>query len=105
MAPLDVRLEKARAPRSHELQAVRVRVSRVGVLGETMQKIRIWLDHQKIQPTSFRTTADPRGYLLTLEFGSEEQAERFRQQFRTVAVPSAPSNEAIEPSDSVCPKV
>jgi hypothetical protein len=81
MALPDVRLEEARGPPSQDLQTVRVRVS-CADLGGTMKKIRTWLDHHKVQPTSFRTTANPRGYLLTLEFRTEENAERFRLQFQ-----------------------
>lgn len=80
MVLLDIRLEESRGPPSQDLRTVRVRVS-CADLGGTMKKIRTWLDHHKVQPACFRTTADPRGYLLTLEFRTEEIAERFRQQF------------------------
>jgi hypothetical protein len=66
--------------------SVRVRVSHSGDLGDTMKEIRAWLDRHKIQPASFRTTADPRGYLLTIDFHGEESAERFRQQFQEIVV-------------------
>ena len=98
MGQFDRRSDAARASLSCNALTVRVRVPHSEDLGETMKKIRIWLDHQKIQPMSFRTTGDARGYLLTIDFRTEETAEYFRQQFRTVDVAPNPSNGAIEPS-------
>ncbi len=97
MGQLDRRPDEARAS-LYSLQTVRVRVSHAGDLGETMKKIRIWLDHRKIQPVSFRTTGDARGYLLTIDFRTEEIAEYFREQFRTAIVAPNPSNGATERS-------
>ena len=82
MAQFDNLLEEARTTHPYHLQTVRVRVPRVEDLGETMSKIRTWLDRQKVQTASFRTTADPSGHLLTIGFASEENAKRFRKQFR-----------------------
>jgi hypothetical protein len=98
MGQVDRRLDEAHASLSYSVRQVRVRVPHVEDVGETMKKIRIWLDHRKIQPVSFRTTGDARGYLLTIDFRTEETAEYFRQQFRTVDVAPNPSNGAIEPS-------
>jgi hypothetical protein len=82
--PPRVRFEEVPTP-SFAPQTVRVRVSQSDDLGETMKSIRTWLDRQTIHPASFRTTADPRGYLLTIEFANGENAERFRQQFHEAA--------------------
>jgi hypothetical protein len=104
MGQLDRRSDEARAS-LYSLQTVRVRVPQGEDVGETMKRIRIWLDHRKIQPVSFRTTGDARGYLLTIDFRTEETAEYFRQQFRTVVVAPNPLNGAIEPSEPVGAKV
>jgi hypothetical protein len=105
MGQFDRRPDLARASLPCNVQPVRVRVPHAEDVGETMRKIRIWLDHQKIQPASFRTTADSRGYLLTLEFRTEETAERFRQQFRTAVVAPNPSDGATERSEPIGAKV
>ena len=102
MAQFDRRPAEARASLFCGVQPVRVRVPHAADLGETMKKIRIWLDHRKIQPASFRTTADSRGYLLTIDFRTEETAEYFRQQFQPVA---AASDGSTEPTESVAAKV
>jgi outer membrane lipoprotein-sorting protein len=63
------------------MPAVMVRVAHGDDFGEAMKKIRVWLDHHKIDPSSFRTTVDGRGYLLSIDFRSEKLAEIFRKQF------------------------
>jgi hypothetical protein len=60
---------------------IRIRVSHGSPLGDVMKDIRVWLDSQKIQPSSFKTTIDGIGYLLMLSFRDEQVAERFRQKF------------------------
>jgi len=58
-----------------------VRLSEGDALGTTMNKLRAWLDAQKIQPAEFRTSADGRGYTFTIGFRTIEDATRFRAQF------------------------
>jgi hypothetical protein len=61
-------------------ESVRLRVPDGG-LGSAMETIRTWLDGQHIQPTSFRTMPDGGGYLLTITFYAEHEADRFRRRF------------------------
>lgn len=58
-----------------------VRLSQGDALGVTMNKIRVWLDAQKIRPAEFRTSADAKGYTFTLGFHTIEEATQFRAQF------------------------
>jgi hypothetical protein len=82
-----IRSDQPEAPAFYETQTVRVRVSQSQNLGETMKNIRVWLDHHKIHPASFRTTADATGYLLSIDFRSKETAEQFRRQFAAAVTP------------------
>jgi hypothetical protein len=58
-----------------------VRLSPGQYLGETMIRLRTWLDREKIQPAEFSTAVDAKGYKLTLGFVNTDDAERFRAQF------------------------
>ena len=58
-----------------------VRVPRGDDLGDAMSRIRTWLDGEKIQTTTFTTTVDARGFMLTIGFVSIGDARRFRRQF------------------------
>ena len=77
---------------------IRIRVSLGSPLGETMNKMRTWLDRQKIQPREFKTGVDGKGYAFTIAFSNEDEAELFRQQFQvpelTTPVPSGPKPSA-----------
>jgi hypothetical protein len=63
----------------------RVRVSQGEALGDVMNKLRSWLDGQKIQPTEFKTAADAAGCTFYIGFKSVEEATWFRDQFGIAA--------------------
>jgi len=63
-----------------------VRVSEGDQLGETMKRLRIWLDSERIQPSEFTTAVDSGGYMLTFAFRNLQDAERFRAQFRALPI-------------------
>jgi hypothetical protein len=67
-------------PLNDPLAAV-VRVPHGDPLGDAMKRIRIWLDGEKIQTTTFYTMADARGFTLKIGFLSALDADRFRRQF------------------------
>jgi hypothetical protein len=56
-------------------------LSKGDVLGETMIRLRTWLDAAKIQPATFRTEADGKGYTFAVGFCDISEADRFRAQF------------------------
>jgi outer membrane lipoprotein-sorting protein len=58
-----------------------VRVSPGQQLGETMIRLRTWLDREKIQPAEFKTAVDGKGYKFTIGFLNTNDVERFRAQF------------------------
>jgi hypothetical protein len=58
-----------------------VRVSQDDQLGDAMNRIRTWLDGEKIQTASFATIPDAEGYTLKVGFKTAADAERFRRQF------------------------
>jgi hypothetical protein len=63
-----------------------VRLSQGDQLGETMKRLRIWLDSERIEPSEFTTAVDAGGYTLTFAFRSLEDAERFRAQFAALPI-------------------
>jgi len=60
---------------------VNVRVSKGDPLGEAMNRIRAWLDSQKIQPAEFKTAANANGYTFSIAFRDTSQADLFRAHF------------------------
>jgi hypothetical protein len=46
-----------------------------------MNAIRLWLDSQKIQPTTFKVVPTARAFGFQIGFRQEHEAERFRQEF------------------------
>ena len=53
-----------------------------GAFGDTMNEIRSWLDHRKIQPASFRSLpVDGGGAGLEIGFNSEDEAHLFEKAF------------------------
>ncbi len=50
-------------------------------LAETMTEIRAWLDHRKIQTTSFQPVSQDGGVGFQIGFKTEDEAELFRQEF------------------------
>jgi outer membrane lipoprotein-sorting protein len=59
----------------------KVRLSKVTPLGATMNKMRIWLDSQKIQPARWEAMVDAKGFTITIAFQRDDEGELFRQQF------------------------
>jgi hypothetical protein len=59
---------------------------RPGAFGDTMNEIRTWLDHCKIQPVSFKPVAQAdRGVGFEIGFNSEDEAHLFEDAFRASA--------------------
>jgi hypothetical protein len=56
---------------------VTVRVPEGDPLGGTGQRIRTWLDSQKIQIDAFATAADARGYTFRISFMDVSDADQF----------------------------
>jgi len=53
-----------------------------GSFGETMNDIRSWLDHRKIQPALFKPVASDRsGVGFEIGFNSEDEARLFEREF------------------------
>jgi hypothetical protein len=51
--------------------------------GQTMNEIRSWLDHSRIQPVLFKPVASDRsGVGFEIGFASEDEAHRFEEAFR-----------------------
>ena len=61
-----------------------VRIDRKpGAFGDTMNEIRTWLDHCKIQPASFKPVAlADSGVGFEISFNSEAEAHLFEDAFR-----------------------
>jgi hypothetical protein len=54
-----------------------------GAFGDTMNEIRTWLDHCKIQPASFKPVAQADGGVgFEICFNSEDEAHLFEGAFR-----------------------
>jgi hypothetical protein len=54
-----------------------------GAFGDTMNEIRTWLDHCKIQPASFKPVAQAdSGVGFEICFNSEDEAHLFEGAFR-----------------------
>jgi len=51
-------------------------------LGDTIGKLKTWLDGQKIVVAQYTTTVDGKGYKYTVRFRNLDDADRFRAQFR-----------------------
>ena len=61
---------------------VRIEKQPGGTFGGTMNDIRSWLDHRKIQPALFKPVASDRsGVGFEIGFNSEEEAHRFEREF------------------------
>jgi hypothetical protein len=65
----------------HDPYTSTIRLSESDELGATMNKIRSWLDGQKIQAVTFKTLPDAMGHIFTIGFRTIEDATRFRAQF------------------------
>jgi hypothetical protein len=62
-----------------------VRISKGASLGETMKRLRLWLDGEKIQIAQFETAVDAGGLRLSMGFRTIQDADRFRAQFGSPA--------------------
>lgn len=49
--------------------------------GETMNRIRSWLDNRKIQPVDFKSVAAPVGIAFEIRFKDENEASLFVREF------------------------
>jgi hypothetical protein len=63
------------------LVTVRVEKPTTVSFGRTMNEIRTWLDHRKIQPIEFRPVPAYYGFGFQISFGSEEDAQLFQRDF------------------------
>lgn len=55
--------------------------------GEMMNRIRLWLDSHKIEPTEFKTEIPkPGAVAFDIRFKSEDEAYRFEQEFALAEV-------------------
>ena len=53
-----------------------------GSFGETMNAVRIWLDHREIRPTSFLPiTQTDSGIGFAIGFNREDEAQLFEREF------------------------
>ena len=67
---------------SADLMCVRVEHLRSSSVGSLMSDMRIWLDHQGIQPMDFKATTLPFGTVaLDVAFRHPDQATLFRTAF------------------------
>ena len=73
---------------------VRIEKSPESSFGAIMNDIRAWLDHRKIEPTSFKPVAKAdRGVGFEIGFNTEDEAELFERNFspRQLRLPPAAS--------------
>jgi outer membrane lipoprotein-sorting protein len=63
-----------------------VRLSQRDQLGESMKRLRIWLDSERIEPSEFTTAADAGGYTFTITFRSLRDVEHFCTQFQALPI-------------------
>jgi hypothetical protein len=52
-----------------------------GAFGDTLNEIRTWLDHSKIQPASFKPVAQDSGVGFEIGFNNEGEARLFEHAF------------------------
>jgi hypothetical protein len=62
---------------------VKLRVPKDEDLGAFMGKVRVWLDSKHLYARPFTTSADARGYTLTVGLPMIAAADRFRREFRS----------------------
>ena len=59
-----------------------------GSFGKTMNDIRTWLDHRKIQPASFKPAVNPaNGVGFEIAFNGEDEAYLFEREFARLIQP------------------
>jgi len=75
---------------SADLMCVRVEHLRSSSVGSLMSDMRIWLDHQGIQPKDFKAITLPFGSVaFDVEFHHRGQATLFRAAFADPSLPRA----------------
>ena len=50
-------------------------------LAEAMERMRLWLDHRRIEPTTFRYSFSPPGVVIAVDFTSHGEAAEFAAAF------------------------
>jgi hypothetical protein len=60
---------------------VRIERTTETFVGDTMNEIRSWLDHRKIQPASFRSPCRWRRRRFEIGFNREDEAHLFEKAF------------------------
>ena len=63
-------------------------ILRLSKFCDTMRKLRVWLDGEKIYPAQFKTAVDACGYAFTIGFRNIDDANRFRARFGAQLRPS-----------------
>jgi hypothetical protein len=64
-----------------------VRIEQEGSFGETMNVIRSWLDHRKIEPASFKSVGKvDSGVGFEIAFNSEAEAVLFGWEFQPTPI-------------------
>ena len=62
----------------------KVRISKDASLGATMNRMRTWLDKQKIQPARWEAMIDAQGFTVMVAFNRDDESELFRQRFAEI---------------------
>jgi hypothetical protein len=60
---------------------VNIKISPEGILQEEMDNMRIWLDHQRFEPATFRQSRIGSGIVFYIYFAQEGQAAAFARAF------------------------
>jgi hypothetical protein len=63
------------------LTVVQINVPPEGSFGVTLNRVRSWLNANRIRPADFRSMHVPDGVAFKLSFRSEDDARRFEEQF------------------------
>jgi hypothetical protein len=66
------------------MTAVQIRLN-LNDLARQMGAMRIWLDQQRFEPSSFSCRDDDHGVVISLEFKAADQAQAFLKHFNGLA--------------------
>lgn len=76
-----------------------VEIRLIGIdLAETMRRMRMWLDHQKVVPNAFRQSTCPGGLALHVEFRLPNDATAFALRFTGRVLGNLPQSPVIAPA-------
>jgi hypothetical protein len=64
-------------------------------LNDRMNRMRTWLDHQRVEPISFQLTEGDGGQVVRVVFKTENQATAFAAEFGGSVPTSVPADTAI----------